>query len=99
MARNPAAVLPHIEHLLGYLFGTVNRVLVYGPSVPSSGEPGSMMSQSAACVLEAQTDAGFAPNSGRSQECAIVYQEGTLVTWISSKQPFVAQSTAESELL
>ena len=99
MSKNPVATLPYIEHLLGYLFHTVGVVLEYGPKSPSHGEPGSTLTPSGTHVLEVQTDAGFAPAAGRSQECAIVYQEGALIAWISSKQPFTAQSTAEAELL
>ncbi|CAE7311080.1 GIP [Symbiodinium natans] len=99
MSRNPVATLPYIEHLLGYLFNTVDVALVYGPKVPTLGESGSVATVSGANVLEVHTDAGFAPLAGRSQECAILFQEGAIVTWLSSKQPFTAQSTAESELL
>ena len=49
--------------------------------------------------LIVHTDASFAAAAGRSHECAVVYQDGALISWVSSKQPFTAQSTAQAELL
>ena len=49
--------------------------------------------------LEGFSDASFAPESERSQQCILVFAAGGLVAWTSSRQPFVTMSTAESELV
>ncbi|CAE7943445.1 unnamed protein product, partial [Symbiodinium sp. KB8] len=49
--------------------------------------------------LEGFSDASFAPDSERSQQCILVFAAGGLVAWTSSRQPFVTMSTAESELV
>ncbi|OLQ15439.1 Retrovirus-related Pol polyprotein from transposon TNT 1-94 [Symbiodinium microadriaticum] len=49
--------------------------------------------------LEGYSDASFAPDSERSQQCILVFAAGGLIAWTSSRQPFVTMSTAESELV
>ena len=83
MAKNPGATLPLVKHLMGYLFGSVELVLVYSHNMPMQGDPGSTSTVSGSGVLEVHTDAGFAPLASRSQEAAIVYQEGCPVSWLS----------------
>ena len=98
MSRNPTGTLPYVEHLLGYVFNTVDTVLAYGAD-DRTQELSCGVAPEASHHLIAHTDSSFAPVSGRSHECAILYQDGCLVTWLSSRQPFTAQSTAEAELL
>ena len=98
MSRNPTGTVPYVEHLLGYVFSTVETVLAYSAS-DRTEELSSGVAPQALHHLIVHTDASFAPAAGRSHECAIVYQDGSLVSWLSSKQPFTAQSTAEAELL
>ena len=50
-------------------------------------------------LLEVFSDAGFAPQGARSQECSIAFWRDSAIFWYSSRQPFVAQSTCEAELL
>ncbi|CAE7940779.1 RE1, partial [Symbiodinium sp. KB8] len=49
--------------------------------------------------LEGYSDASFAPDSERSQQCVLIFAAGGLIAWTSSRQPFVTMSTAESELV
>ncbi|CAE7519472.1 unnamed protein product [Symbiodinium sp. CCMP2592] len=98
MSRNPTGTLPYIEHLLGYVFNTVDTVLAYSAD-DRTQELSCGIASEALHHITVHTDASFAPAAGRSHECVIAYQDGCLVTWLSSKQPFTAQSTAEAELL
>ncbi|CAE7656123.1 GIP, partial [Symbiodinium sp. CCMP2592] len=94
MSRNPTGTLPYIEHLLGYVFNTVDTVLAYSAD-DRTQELSCGIASEALHHITVHTDACFAPAAGRSHECVIAYQDGCLVTWLSSKQPFTAQSTAE----
>ena len=50
-------------------------------------------------VLESFADSSLAPTCQRSHQATLHYYGGAVVAWTSSKQPFVALSTAESELI
>ena len=50
-------------------------------------------------VVEALTDASFAPEATRSCECTMLVVEGCLVGWHVARQPYMAQSSCEAELL
>ncbi|CAE7809808.1 RE1 [Symbiodinium sp. CCMP2592] len=99
MSKNAAVVRPLCLHLLGYLCRTKDFGLLYTDQYPVQGEPGSVASVTGKYVVEAQTDAAFAPTCERSHEATMVYTEGSLTGWLSTRQPFVASSTAEAELL
>ena len=47
----------------------------------------------------AQTDASFAPAGEKSHESTFLFVQGHLVGWLTARQPFMAASTAEAELL
>ena len=81
MSRNPTGTLPYVEHLLGYVFNTVDTVLAYGAD-DRTQELSCGVAPEASHHLIAHTDSSFAPVSGRSHECAILYQDGCLVTWL-----------------
>ncbi|CAE7310588.1 RE2 [Symbiodinium natans] len=99
MSKNAAAVRPLCIHLLGYLYRTKDFGLLYTDQYPAQGETGSVASVNGKYVVEAQTDAAFAPTCERSHEATMVYSLGSLTGWLSTRQPFVAASTAEAELL
>ena len=99
MSKNAAVVRPLCLHLLGYLYRTKDFGLLYTDQYPVQGEPGSVASVTGKHVVEAQTDAAFAPTCEKSHEATMVYTEGSLTGWLSTRQPFVAASTAEAELL
>ena len=50
-------------------------------------------------LIEAFSDASFAPGGGRSYEASLVQVGRNLIFWGAGKQPFTALSTAECELL
>ena len=99
MSKNAAAVRPLCIHLLGYLYRTKDFGLLYTDQYPAQGETGSVASVNGKYVVEAQTDAAFAPTCERSHEATMVYSLASLTGWLSTRQPFVAASTAEAELL
>jgi hypothetical protein len=49
--------------------------------------------------VQAFSDASFAPQGGRSQECFIIVFFGAPIFWKTARQSMVSQSTAESELM
>ena len=89
MSKRPSEVLQLTQGVLGYLAITAELGLVYRKDGATPGPP----------VIRAFSDAGFAPECSRSQECAIVYWHNSCIQWLSTKQPFVAQSTCEAELI
>ena len=80
--------------VLGYLSATVMVGLVFaGPE--DKDEHGLSVEHE----LRAFTDASHAPSGGRSHECSVLFCEGSVVGWLSMKQPFATQSSCEAELL
>ena len=51
-----------------------------------------------ACAT-ALSDASFAPSAERSHQCSMTFLGGSLITWHSTRQPFITQSTCEAELV
>ena len=47
----------------------------------------------------ALSDASFAPSGERSHQCTLTLLGDSLITWHSSRQPFITQSTCEAELV
>jgi len=77
-----------VKRIFRYLQGTVNHGLVYRPGV----NPG---------VLENYSDAdhGGDLQTGRSTTGVICLHAGAAVSWLSQKQPSVAISTTEAEIV
>ena len=96
ISRSPKEAVYRGGHLVRYLKRYPAGGLMYAATpVPdkearTSGE---------GPFLEGFSDASFAPDSERSQQCILVFAAGGLVAWTSSRQPFVTMSTAESELV
>ena len=47
----------------------------------------------------ALSDASFAPCAERSHQCTLTFLGDCLITWHSTRQPFITQSTCEAELV
>ena len=95
MTRNAAAVRALVHHLLGYVIGTGDLALRY------TKEPVDQqwLSLWESRQVLAQTDASFAPSGEKSHESTFLFVQGHLVGWLTARQPFMAASTAETELL
>ena len=95
MTRNATAVKALAHHLLGYVIGTADLALRY--TREPVGE--QWLSLWGSQQVLAQTDASFAPAGEKSHEATFLYVQGNLVGWLTARQPFMAASTAEAELL
>ena len=85
--RDPKKALEIAKQIKGYIKGTVEDGLVFRKEEGPSG------------VLNAYSDASFAPEGDCSHGCSMVLLQGSLILWKSSRQPLVTLSTAEAELL
>ena len=95
MTRNATAVKGLAYHLLGYVIGTTDLVLRY--TRDSEDEQWTSLWGSRRVLV--QTDASFAPAGEKSHESTFLFAQGHLVGWLTARQPFMAASTAEAELL
>ena len=86
--KRPTYVCRIGDHVLAYLNGTTSHGLIY------SGEGDRE-------VLEIYADSSYGPSheNYKSIQGAAAGHQGSMLQWESTKQPFVAQSTAEAELL
>ena len=92
--KDPEFTYGQAMQVLGYLSATVMVGLVFaGPE--DKDEHGLSVEHE----LRAFTDASHAPSGGRSHECSVLFCEGSVVGWLSMKQPFATQSSCEAELL
>ncbi|CAJ1385828.1 unnamed protein product [Effrenium voratum] len=73
--------------------------LEFGAAAEGHGENGEYVYERGMNTVEVYADAGFGPDGGRSQQGVIVCYGGCPIHWTSTRQPFVARSTAEAELL
>ncbi len=86
--KDPQKALEIAKQIKGYIKGTVEDGLVFRKVEGSTG------------VLNAYSDASFAPEGDCSHACSMVLLlQGSLILWKSSRQPLVTLSTAEAELL
>ena len=95
MTRNATAVRSLVHHLLGYVIGTADLALRYAKE-PVNEQWLSLRGSQQVLV---QTDASFAPAGEKSHESTFLFVQGHLVGWLTARQPFMAASTAEAELL
>ena len=93
MTKNATAVRSLAHHLLGYVIGTAD--LRYAKE-PVDEQWLSLWGSQQVLV---QTDASFAPAGEKSHESTFLFVQGHLVGWLTARQPFMAASTAEAELL
>ena len=98
MVKKPREVLTAAQGVLGYLAETADLGLVYNRSGNRLLDEARAV-ESSSPVLEVFGDAGFAPEGSRSQGCCIACWKDSVIYWYSSRQPFVAQSTCEAELI
>ena len=83
-------------YLLGFLKKTVDWKLEFGAAAEGHGENGEYVYERGMNTVEVYADAGFGPDGGRSQRGVIVCYSGCPIHWTSTRQPFVARSTAEA---
>ena len=96
MTKAPKGVLELSQHVLGYLAGTVDLALEYGPCSEAADQYGRVQSMGRLDVL---TDSSFAPAGGKGHQGLLAMWGGCLVAWESKSQAFATLSTTESELL
>ena len=99
VSKYPQWVLQVGESVLEFLHNTADQGLVYSPCQPSRGSDGQMPIQRHERLIETYSDISFAPQGGRSCQAVIGMYAGAPLMWESTKQPFTAFSTTESELL
>ena len=87
VTRDPTKALEIASQIKGYLKGTAYDGLEFAASSEEED------------VVNAFSDASFAPEGDYSHGCAIVMLQQSPVLWKSGKQPVATLSTAESELL
>ena len=88
MAKWPKEAWSRGLQVLKYLRRHPGVMLSYG--IPKEGD--------LACAM-AMSDASFAPTAERSHQCSMTFLGGSLITWHSTRQPFITQSTCEAELV
>ena len=87
ITRCPEAVVTIGERILDYLNETIGDRLRFAND---KGEPQH---------LRTYTDSSFAPSSGKSHGAVAIFYGTCPLSWRSSRQPLVALSTAETELM
>ena len=87
ITRCPEAVVTIGDRLLDYLHETIKDRLRFAND---KGEEQQ---------LRAYTDSSFAPSSGRSHGAVAIFYGTCPLAWRSSRQPLIALSTAETELM
>ena len=92
-AASPKRAIAACEHMVRYLRATPSYGLVYGP-VPQHGFMAAMDKG----LLEAASDASFAPEGQRSQSGVTLQWAAGTIAWFTSRQSFITVSTAEAEL-
>ena len=100
--RRPKAVVKMCEHILRYVNATVDEALVYRPC--SEGDVGTeeeLQFLRSPHRLQIFSDAsyGAAHERYKSVSGAAIERGRNLVAWDSQAQPFIAQSTAEAEVI
>ena len=100
--RRPSYVIEIALHTLRYLKKTWNLALNYRPcKVLDWGDENQLQCPRAMNQLEVYADSSFSleHEEDRSVQGIVIEQAGAAIQWSSSRQPFVAASTAESELI
>ena len=100
--RRPSYVIRLGQHVLKYLNQTKDFSLWYEPSKEADwGENGVLQVPRSMSQLEIYVDSSFALEHEQSRSITGILIEwcGAPIQWFSSRQPFIAASTGESELL
>ena len=98
MTRSPVKVYQLGLQLLAYVIATEHLGLVFRCQDSTEGRPG-FREVDCSCLVEALTDASFAPEASKSQECCVLLAEGCLVGWRTTRQSFMTQSSCEAEFM
>ena len=100
--RNPRLVISMAHHVLRYLNRTKDMALWYTPCRKDDwGENNVLHLPRSMERLEVYCDTSFGleHEGGRSVQGTLVEWGGSPIQWSSSRQPFVASSTGEAELI
>ena len=100
--RKPRTVTSMAKHVLKYLHRTKDFALWYTPCKAEDwGENNVLHLQRSMHRLEVYCDSSFGleHEGGRSVQGTLIEWAGSPIQWSSSRQPFVAASTGEAELL
>ena len=100
VTKDPAEAISRAETVIKYLRKTADLCLVYGRAPDDFGEWDQLKFRRHKGLVEACADAGLAADSNsRSYGAAHLYWAGALVCWLCQRQPLIAASTAEAELV
>lgn len=100
--RKPGFVISLAQHTLRYLRKTKNYWLHYEPAKKDDwGEDQVLHRPRAMDQLEVYVDTSFGleHEQSRSVQGVLIEQAGSAIMWTSGRQPFIAASTGEAELL
>ena len=98
ITRAPVRVYKAGIGVLAYLVATVDVHLVYWKGNRAVWSE-FKQSPDPKGLIEGFGDASFAPEAKQSVQCVQAYAEGSLVAWTVSRQPFMAQSSCEAEMI
>ena len=98
--RRPKGVIRIGEEVRKYLNGTKDEGLLYLPLKEGDHGPQGLQHRAKQREsVEVFCDASFGSNQFKSTSGFVAYYAGCPVFWLTSRQPFIALSTAEAELL
>ena len=97
--KSPDDVLMWAQQIWKYLNNTRHLAIQYGGPISPLGSHQQLQKPRSEQVLELYSDASHAPHGDRSQQCTVALWCGDLILWDAGRQPFVALSSAECELI
>ena len=100
VTQNQSEATSRAEIVIKYLRNTADLCLEYGKAPDDFGEWDQLKFRRHKGLVEAYADASLAADSeSRSYGAAQLYWAGGLVCWLCQRQPLIAASTAEAELV
>ena len=97
--KRPRGVVKIGEKVLKYLYKTMSDGLLYERLQGGDhGPEGQQHRERKRLAVERYSDASFGAHECKSMTGLAVYYSGCPVFWLTSRQPCIALSTAESEL-
>ena len=100
---DPARTVRMGKRILRYLKGTAEEGLFFPESKAvnstRTAPTSSIFVDHYSKALIGYTDASFAPDGGKSQQCFIIQRNTAVLFWKTGRQSIIALSTAEAELL
>ena len=97
--KSPDDVLTWAQQIWKYLNNTRHLGIQYGGPISPLANHQQLQKPRSEQVLELYSDASHAPHGDRSQQCTVALWCGDLILWDAGRQPFVALSSAECELI